>query len=78
MNRELSLHEALVNHEDNGWIFDSDGDGIKILPPPELRDEYGLYEEDGWTVPSVEGALAFIDGFYAARHLEYHKPHKPD
>jgi hypothetical protein len=78
MNRELLLHTALVNHEDDGWLFDSDGDRIKILPPPEFRDEYGLNDEDGWSVPSVEAALAFIDGFYAARQLEYRKSHKPD
>jgi hypothetical protein len=74
MNRELSLHQAMVNHEDDGWIFDSAGDGIKILPPSDFRDEYGLNDEYGWTVQSVEAALAFIDGFYAARYLERHRP----
>jgi hypothetical protein len=77
MNRELSLHKALALHEEDGWHFASaPGDVIKIMPPPPLRDEYGLNEKASWDVQSVEGALAFIKGFYAARYLEHYKPRK--
>jgi hypothetical protein len=82
MNRELSLHKvqrALGRYGEDGWRFTSaPGYLIKILPPPEFRDEYGLNEKAGWEVASFESALAFINGFYAARYLERHKPHRPD
>jgi hypothetical protein len=72
MNRDLYLHLALVRHEEDGWIFDSaNGDAIKIRPPQTICQEFGLHEEAGWDVRTVEAALSFIEGFYAARYLEH-------
>jgi hypothetical protein len=71
MNRELVLHQALVYHEDAGWIFSNTSDGgVEIMPPQKLCDEYGLNENASWNVKSVEDALAFIRGFEEARFLE--------
>ena len=84
MSRDLIMEQYVLidrihRYTEKGWRFEPKENRVKVTPPPEVRERFGLVDNVSWIAgASFQEALAFVDGytecFWVAKRKRTLKP----
>ena len=64
MMEQHVMIDRVNRYTERGWRFEPDGNRVRVYPPAEIRERFGLTDRAFWVAGSnFLEALAFVDGF---------------
>ena len=64
MMEQHVMIDRVNRYTERGWRFEPDGNRVRVYPPAEIRERFGLTNRASWVAgSSYQEALAFVEGF---------------